>query len=464
MLVRCFVLGVLCSVFCVHATQHRGTSFELEEPLSETGGNAALDTPDVASIDAESHMYMSIATVESLTTGGPTDTLIHQALSDAQKEERKASTKGEDDGFQKLANQVSDDFDDATGVTGGATGNSDATGATGGTGAMGATGGTGATGATGATANDGTTGSATATGDASEAAASEATGAALPAAPAPAHFPDADPAAAIEDVEGTTQAITFSLIFEGIQRLKASSVRKLRESVAAYIGLEADCISIESIRPIANDKSKRLRRLLAHVQSSKGLSITIKITTVQASAVQSAVNNLGDSKTKADAVASLLDLMHANGLDSAENIFVQESPVATVVSVEKPKAALPVPVLTDPAHSIVPVESTVDMNDVLAGLPDGAPLVGGGATGGGAGTGGTGGTGGAAYHGVVDTVAPTGSEEYAAGKPVGQVLSGGNSGHWSYILRSHGGKSHNDAATLLRYGLSTAEVQHTDKK
>jgi hypothetical protein len=456
MLVRCFVFGVLCSVFCVHATQHRGTSFELEEPLSETGGNAALDTPDVASIDAEEQQYMSIATVESLTTGGPTDTLIHQALSDAQKEERKASTKGEDDGFQKLANQVSDDFDDATGVTGGATGNSDATGATG---AMGAADGTGATGATGATANDGMTGSATATGDASEAAASEATGAALPAAPA--HFPDADPAAAIDDVEGTTQAITFSLIFEGIQRLKASSVQKLSESVAAYIGLEAECISIESIRPIANDKSKRLRRLLAHVQSTKGMSITIKITTMQASEVQSAVNNLGDPKTKADAVASLLDLMHANGLDSAENIFVQESPVATVVSVEKPKAALPVPVLTDPAHSIVPVESTVDMNDVLAGLPDGAPLMGGGATGGGAGTGGTGG---AAYHGVVDTVAPTGSEEYAAGKPVGQVLTGGNSGHWSYILRSHGGKSHNDAATLLRYGLSTAEVQHTDKK
>ena len=67
------MFGVLFHGSSSHATQHRGTSFELEEPLSETGGNAALDTPDVASIDAESHMYMSIATVESLTTGGPTE-------------------------------------------------------------------------------------------------------------------------------------------------------------------------------------------------------------------------------------------------------------------------------------------------------------------------------------------------------------------------------------------------------
>ena len=467
------VLLLLCAATALATDSATGSTGRSSSSSGASSASMALDGP---TIKAEKAQYLSIATVDSLTTDvDGQENLINEALSEARSEESKSNTTGADEGFNQLENALADDF------TGGATGSATGGDATGGD----ATGTDRSSKGPVLTGHNTGTGSATggSTGSATGSAASGTTGGAStgpyqdtdtvvpqPVVEQP-HFPDALPSLTIEDQEGTTKAITFTLILEGIKRLKASSITKFTESLSAYIGTEAD-ISIESIHPVVNAVPKHpsthlRRRLLAFLRRTTAtiqhhhpaLLIKIKITTTRGSEVQSAIDNLGAAASKADAVASLVELMHANGLDGVENIFVNASPVAVVVAVEKPKAPLPVPALADPAAAAAPVVKTVDEASVLAGLPAPSVPVAAAATGGG------GGATGAEHRGV--PVAKKRSTYMEGSAIVNKVLKSGNAGHWNYIIRSHGGEergAHKDPAALAMFGLHAPAVKKSGGK
>ena len=401
---------------------------------SQTG---ISEDPDSASIDAEKAQYLSIATVESISGESSTD-LVNEALSEAQNElsHADASGGGDEDAFNQLESDLADGM---TGATGGVTGSAGGAGGTGGTGGTGATGATGATGSIGSTGNDGT---GSEEGETPPIVDMDPT--TKEPVVEPAHFPDAEAGEIIDDVEGTTKEISFSLLLEGCKRLKASSVKKFKESIAAFLGTEVENISIDSIHPHVTQLLRRRRRLLDLTTNKAvhdALVVSMVVRTKRGSDIANAVTSLGNAETKADSVESLLDIMKANGLDSVVNIFVEQAPVGKVVAVDSPKEEISVPTTeTTTETTALTNTETIDINQVLDDLPTAAST--GGATGGGA----TGGS----YQSITTKRGPN---EYTTGDP---IETSGGSGHWSTILRSHGGEKrnvHKDPATLAQYGL-----------
>jgi hypothetical protein len=267
----------------------------------------------------------------------------------------------------------------------------------------------------------------------------------------PAHFPDAEAGEIIDDVEGTTKEISFSLLLEGCKRLKASSVKKFKESIAAFLGTEVENISIDSIHPHVTQLLRRRRRLLDLTTNKAvhdALVVSMVVRTKRGSDIANAVTSLGNAETKADSVESLLEIMKANGLDGVANIFVEQAPVGKVVAVDSPKEEILVPTTETTTETMASTNTeTIDINQVLDDLPTAAST--GGATGGGDATGGRDATGGS-YQSITTKRGPN---EYTTGDP---IETSGGSGHWSTILRSHGGEKrnvHKDPATLAQYGL-----------
>ena len=193
--------------------------------------------------------------------------------------------------------------------------------------------------------------------------------------------------------------------------------------------------------------TRHLRRRLLGVTAHDALLVEIVVKTKRGSEIQSAINNLGDPQSKEDSVAQLLELINSNGLKGIENFFVKATPVAKVVSVDAPFEPIPIPSVPTPTTPGKPMIS-IDESQVLAGMPEAAAA----ASGTGSSTGGTGAAGAPAYHGVA-----SGTNAYmeSGGKP---TISGG-SGHWHYILRSHGSKSHTDPASLALYGLHSEKLR-----
>jgi hypothetical protein len=162
-----------------------------------------------------------------------------------------------------------------------------------------------------------------------------------------------------------------------------------------------------------------------------------------------------------DAVASLVDLLHSNGLNEIQNIFVQSTPKAIVLKVDPPRVPLPVPETNE--VSVNPATKTINASEAFSQLPEAEePPASTGAATDESNIGSTGSTGstrstGKAYHGLPVTNEPS---NYGTGYAV-EKREVGSSGHWSYIIRSHGGEKrnvHKDASTLTMFGL------HSDGK
>jgi len=410
----------LITVICLSYISAQSTGATGENQLQ-------IDIPDENSVSAETKQYLNIATVESIS--GPITDSINQNLTDARNEEMSSTGSEDDDAFNALSNEMNDDMTGETGTTG-STGNTGSAGS-----ATGETGSTGATGATGATGDanpepepiidtDPTT---------------------TPLKTEAAHFSDAAPGIAIEDVQGTTKTISFTLLLEGCKRLKAADITKFQQSLAAYLGTEVENVFIKSIHPHVTQRF-RSRRLLSSNTVHDALSIEIVIKTTKGSEIQSAINNIADVASKTDSVAQLLELMTANDLTGVENIFVASAPIGKVVSIETTDEPLAVPDMTTPTTPSNPIK-TIDEAQVMEGMP--LPSSATGSARGGDATGAA-----AAYHSV-----PVHESNNSYREHVPNMKPSGGKGHWKYILGSHGAHkrgTHQDPASMNLYGLHSA--------
>ena len=140
------------------------------------------------------------------------------------------------------------------------------------------------------------------------------------ALPAPL-FTGAPAGPTLPDADGALQKVSFQLLFEGIGRIRAGNIQKLKQSVAAFCGVDPSSVKIESIRPVLDPalarkkRAKRFRRRLLNalqdnLEGVVAARVTISVETTEANSVGKAINSLSGGQRN-EAVQSMLDLFTA---------------------------------------------------------------------------------------------------------------------------------------------------------
>ena len=314
-------------------------------------------------------------------------------------------------------------------------------------------------------------------------------------------FTGVKPGPPLPDADGALQVVSFQLLLEGAGRIRAGNILKMKQSVAAFCGIDPSGVHIESIRPVLDpaltrqkaSKPRFRRRLLSvledDLQGVVAARVDVSVETTEANMVGKAINRLaGDERD--DAVQSMLDLFTAAGIRGFKTIVMSEAPKAVLVKggndtgaeadaetasvPELPADAVPVPEKKTPEYIPAPgdvagalEQAVAESKAVAEKSQKEAVAAAGGTAGAGGATGATGATGvGDATGGATGAVAPrdgTGTAYHGIRNPpapgrVGDVsdilkahVREKEAGHWRWVFDSHGGDSKKYPAEVLQH-------------